>query len=91
MLDRSGKLDRALAFYRRDSSGNITRQYPMDKAMAHIFGSDRGDPGLERALFGVQSGALPEALQVVKGETLAEQRQHRCGSDDRSRSAASRS
>ncbi|MBA3568523.1 MAG: hypothetical protein H0W28_04140 [Pyrinomonadaceae bacterium] len=70
MLDRSGKLDRALAFYRRDSSGNITRQYPMDKAMAHIFGSDRGDPGLERALFGVQSGALPEALQVVKGETL---------------------
>ena len=70
MLDRSGKLDRALAFYRRDSSGNITRQYPMDKAMAHIFGSDRGDPGLERALFGVQSGALPEALEVVKGETL---------------------
>ncbi|HYN25516.1 MAG TPA: penicillin-binding transpeptidase domain-containing protein [Pyrinomonadaceae bacterium] len=70
MLDRSGKLDRALAFYRRDSSGKITRQYPMDKAMAHIFGSDRGDPGLERALFGVQSGALPEALEVVKGETL---------------------
>ena len=70
MLDRSGKLDKALAFYRRDSSGNITRQYPMDKPMAHIFGSDRGDPGLERALFGVQSGALPEALQVVNGETL---------------------
>ncbi|MCM3900868.1 MAG: penicillin-binding transpeptidase domain-containing protein [Pyrinomonadaceae bacterium] len=70
MLDRSGKLDRALAFYRRDSSGNIARQYPMDKAMAHIFGSDRGDPGLERALFGVQSGALPEALQVVEGETV---------------------
>ena len=70
ILDRSGKLDRALAFYRRDSSGNITRQYPMDKPMAQIFGSDRGDPGLERALFGVQSGALPEALQVVKGESL---------------------
>lgn len=70
LLDRSGKLDRALAFYRRDSSGAITRQYPMDKAMAHIFGSDRGDPGLERALFGVQSGALPEALEVVNGETI---------------------
>jgi peptidoglycan glycosyltransferase len=69
MLDRSGKLDRALAFYRRDSSGNITRQYPMDKAMAQLFGTDRGDPGLERALFGVQSGALPEALQVVEGKT----------------------
>jgi cell division protein FtsI/penicillin-binding protein 2 len=70
MLDRSGKLDRALAFYHRDSTGNIARQYPMDKAMAHIFGSDRGDPGLERALFGAQSGALPEALQVVNGDSL---------------------
>ena len=38
--------------------------------MAHIFGSDRGDPGLERALFGVQSGALPEALEVVRGKSL---------------------
>jgi cell division protein FtsI/penicillin-binding protein 2 len=42
----------------------------MDKAMAHIFGSDRGDPGIERALFGVQSGALPEALQVVRGKSV---------------------
>jgi penicillin-binding protein A len=70
ILDRSGKLERALALYRRDSSGNITREYPMDKAMAHIFGSDRGDPGLERALFGVQSGALPEALEVVRGTSV---------------------
>jgi peptidoglycan glycosyltransferase len=71
LLDRSGKLENALALYRRDASGNITREYPMDKAMAHIFGSDRGDPGLERALFGVQSGALPEALAVVKGKSIA--------------------
>ena len=70
ILDRSGKLDRALAFYHRDASGKISREYSMDKAMAQIFGSDRGDPGLERALFGVQSGALPEALQVVKGESV---------------------
>jgi cell division protein FtsI/penicillin-binding protein 2 len=42
----------------------------MDKAMAHLFGSDRGDPGIERALFGVQSGALPEALEVVRGESI---------------------
>jgi peptidoglycan glycosyltransferase len=68
ILDRSGKLERALALYRRDSSGNITREYPMDQAMAHLLGSDRGDPGLERALFGVQSGALPEALDVVRGK-----------------------
>ena len=70
LLDRSGKLENALALYRRDSSGNIYRDYPMDKQMAHIFGSDRGDPGIERALFGVQSGALPEALEVVKGKAV---------------------
>ena len=70
LLDRSGKLENALALYRRDSSGNMYRDYPMDKAMAHLFGSDLGDPGLERALFGVQSGALPEALEVVRGKTV---------------------
>jgi cell division protein FtsI/penicillin-binding protein 2 len=70
ILDRSGRIDQPLAYYKRDSTGDIQREYPMDKAMAHLFGSDRGDPGLERALFGVQSGALPEALAVVKGQTL---------------------
>lgn len=69
ILDRSGRLDQPLAYYRRDSTGEIHREYPLDKALSHIFGSDRGDPGLERALFGVQSGALPEALDVVKGRT----------------------
>lgn len=70
ILDRSGRLDQPLAYYKRDSTGDIRREYPMDKALAHLFGSDRGDPGLERALFGVRSGALPEALAVVRGETL---------------------
>jgi hypothetical protein len=70
IFDRSGRVDQPLAYYKRDSSGNIHREYPMDKALAHIFGSDRGDPGLERALFGVQSGALPEALEVVKGKEV---------------------
>ena len=70
LLDRSGKLENALALYRRDSSGNIYRDYPMDQAMAQIFGSDRGDPGLERSLFGTESGALPEALEVAKGRTI---------------------
>lgn len=68
ILDRSGRLDQPLAYYKRDSGGEIHREYPMDKAFAHLFGSDRGDPGLERALFGVQSGALPEALDVVRGK-----------------------
>jgi penicillin-binding protein A len=70
ILDRSGRLDQPLAYYKRDPNGDIHREYPMDKAFAHIFGSDRGDPGLERALFGVQSGALPEALDVVRGRTV---------------------
>lgn len=70
IFDRSGRVDQPLAYYKRDSSGNIRREYPMDKALAHLFGSDRGDPGLERALFGVQSGALPEALEVVKGREV---------------------
>src|ERR1051325_7262842 len=52
IFDRNGRVDQPLAYYKRDSSGNIKREYPMDKALAHIFGSDRGDPGLERALFG---------------------------------------
>ena len=70
IFDRSGRVDQPLAYYKRDSSGSIRREYPMDKALAHLFGSDRGDPGLERALFGVQSGALPEALAVVKGQAV---------------------
>src|SRR4029078_3819729 len=70
IFDRSGRVDQPLAYYRRDSGGNIKREDPMDKAMAHIFGSDRGDPGLERALFGVESGVLPEALEVVKGKEV---------------------
>jgi hypothetical protein len=70
IFDRSGRVDQPLAYYKRDSSGDIHREYPMDKALAHIFGSDRGDPGLERALFGVQSGALPEALEIVKGKYI---------------------
>jgi hypothetical protein len=70
VFDRSGRVDQPLAYYRRDASGEIHREYPLDKALSHIFGSDRGDPGLERALFGVQSGALPEALDVVRGRTI---------------------
>jgi cell division protein FtsI/penicillin-binding protein 2 len=68
ILDRSGRLDKALALYHKDETGNIQREYPLDIGMAHILGSDRGDPGLERALFGVESGNVPEALQVVMGK-----------------------
>jgi hypothetical protein len=69
ILDRSGQLEKALAFYRYQNN-QIIREYPLDRAMAHLFGSDRGDAGLERALFGVQSGEVPEAWQVLMGEDV---------------------
>ena len=67
IYDRKG---RPLAYYKKDSDGNIVREYPMDSAMAHIFGSDRGDAGLERAMFGTESGAVPEVWQIVRGQTV---------------------
>src|SRR5918999_1997113 len=33
VLDRSGKLENALALYRRNPGGNIAREYPMDQQM----------------------------------------------------------
>jgi len=70
ILDRSGSLDRALALYRRGPGGQIVREYPLDIEMAQLFGSDRGDSGLERSLFGIQSGAAPEALDVAMERDL---------------------
>ncbi|HEV2914041.1 MAG TPA: penicillin-binding transpeptidase domain-containing protein [Pyrinomonadaceae bacterium] len=70
VLDRSGELDKALATYQREGDNEIARFYPLDKEMAHLFGSDRGDPGLERSMFGVQSGAVPEAWQIIVGENV---------------------
>jgi len=67
VYDRKG---RPLAYYRKDSTGEIVREYSMDAALAHLFGSDRGEPGLERALFGTESGAVPEVWQIIRGETV---------------------
>src|SRR6476646_750690 len=67
IYDRKG---RPLAYYKRNSNGEIDREYPMDTALAHIFGSDRGEPGLERALFGAESGVVPEVWQIIKGQTV---------------------
>lgn len=65
IYDRTGQLNQAVALYTRAANGQIVRTYPLDAATAHLLGSDRGDPGLERALFGVQSSAVPEALDLV--------------------------
>lgn len=67
IYDRKG---RPLAYYKKNSNGDIDREYPMDAALAHIFGADRGEPGLERALFGTDAGAVPEVWQIIKGQTV---------------------
>jgi membrane peptidoglycan carboxypeptidase len=65
ILDRTGQLDKALALYRIGGDGRIEREYPLDREMAHLLGTERGDAGLERALFGISSDAAPEALDVA--------------------------
>jgi membrane peptidoglycan carboxypeptidase len=65
ILDRTGKLENAIALYRRQPDGKIEREYPLDHEMAQLLGSERGDPGLERGLFGIQSQAVPEAIDVA--------------------------
>ena len=67
IYDRKG---RPLAYYKKNNQGEIDREYPLDAAMAHIFGTDRGEPGLERALFGTESGTVPEVWQIIKGQTV---------------------
>ncbi|MFS8084241.1 MAG: penicillin-binding transpeptidase domain-containing protein, partial [Acidobacteriota bacterium] len=67
IYDRKG---RPLAYYKKEADGDIQREYPLDAALAHIFGSDRGEPGLERALFGIESGVVPEVWQIIHGQTM---------------------
>jgi len=69
ILDRTGRLDHALALYKYENN-QIVREYPLDTATSHLLGSDRGDPGLERALFGIQSNAAPEAWDIVMGRNI---------------------
>lgn len=63
-LDRTGKLENALAFYRLDSEGNLVRSFAMDQELSHLFGSERGNPGLERALYSGRVESFPEAWEV---------------------------
>lgn len=65
MLDRTGRLDQALAYYKLDSDGDIARTFPLEKEMAHLLGTERGTPGLERALFRKDSDSMPEAWDIL--------------------------
>ena len=60
ILDRSGKLDKALASYKKQPDGDIARVYAYDQEFSHLFGTNYGAPGLERALFRIQGSEAPD-------------------------------
>lgn len=65
MLDRSGGLGSALAYYKVGEDGNIDRSYSLPVEMAHLLGTERGTPGLERTLFRRKADPMPEAWEVL--------------------------
>ncbi|MDQ6786254.1 MAG: penicillin-binding transpeptidase domain-containing protein, partial [Acidobacteriota bacterium] len=66
MLDRTGKLGAALAYYKyNQSSGDIERAFSLEKEMAHLLGTERGTPGLERTIYKKETDAMPEAWEVL--------------------------
>lgn len=65
MLDRSGKLSSALAYYKLDRNGDISRGFALENEMAHLLGTERGTPGLERTLYTLDVDPMPEAWELL--------------------------
>ena len=65
MLDRTGSLGSSLAYYKLDNSGDIVRGFALEKEMAHLLGTERGTPGLERTLYKRDADPTPEAWEVL--------------------------
>lgn len=65
MLDRTGKLGSALAYYTVDQNGQIKRSFSLEREMAHLLGTERGTPGLERTLYTPDADPMPEAWAVL--------------------------
>ncbi len=65
MLDRTGKLGSALAYYKVDKDGDINRAFSLEKEMAHLLGTERGTPGLERTIYKQQADATPESWEIL--------------------------
>ncbi len=65
MLDRSGNLGSSLAYYRVDQKGDIQRTFALEKEMAHLLGTERGTPGLERSIYKKQVEPMPEAWEIL--------------------------
>lgn len=64
MLDRTGKLDSALAYYKMTTEGAVDRVFPLEKEMAHLLGTERGSP-LERTLYEREADPMPEAWEIL--------------------------
>lgn len=64
MLDRTGALGASLAYYKLNSDGDIVRGFALEKEMAHLLGTERGTPGLERTLYKKVADPAPEAWEV---------------------------
>ena len=65
MLDRSGNLGSALAYYKVNQDGEISRSFAMPKEMAHLLGTERGTPGLERSIYRRVEDKAPESWEVL--------------------------
>src|SRR5204863_1617467 len=65
MCDRTGQLGSALAYYKLDEKGDIVRAFALDREMAHLLGTERGTPGLERTIYQRVADPLPEAWEVL--------------------------
>ncbi|MGD9627936.1 MAG: penicillin-binding transpeptidase domain-containing protein [Pyrinomonadaceae bacterium] len=65
MLDRNAKLVDALAYYKVDQDGDIVRAFALEREMAHLLGTERGTPGLERTLYKRVADPSPEAWEVL--------------------------
>ncbi len=65
MLDRTGKLGSALAYYKVNNDGDINRTFSLEKEMAHLLGTERGTPGLERTIYKQQADSTPESWEIL--------------------------
>ncbi|MEO7672712.1 MAG: penicillin-binding transpeptidase domain-containing protein, partial [Pyrinomonadaceae bacterium] len=65
MLDRTGNLGASLAYYKVSGTGEIDRTFALEKEMAHLLGTERGTPGLERTLYTMDADPMPEAWEIL--------------------------
>lgn len=65
MFDRTGNLGSSLAYYRVGGDGDIERAFALEREMAHLLGTERGTPGLERTLYQRIIDPMPEAWEVL--------------------------